>query len=270
MGTALLQKGFTLGLNWFATMRRILFQQRTVWWPTPLGWICLFLAPVSAFMLWLILGESFLSVTNRTNPDTLIVEGWVGEEGIKAAKAEFERGDYHYLVVTGGPNKAAWLEKPMNLAEAARSELLRLGVPAAKVISAPCEESDLQRTYTSALAAKQTLENRGLHPKQVNILTRGAHARRSYLIYLKVFKPDTEVGIISWFESDTKGKQWWQSSARAKEFLDESVGYAYEALLNSGRDGKLKTRCLQLVLLCGFLYVMVNVWRTRVATAHRR
>src|SRR5438093_10853897 len=100
-------------------MRRLLFQRRTVWWPTPLGWGCFFLAPVSALMLWLILGESFLSVTSRSNPDTLIVEGWIGKEGITAAKAEFERGDYHYLIVTGVPHQAAWLENPMNLADSA-------------------------------------------------------------------------------------------------------------------------------------------------------
>jgi hypothetical protein len=250
-------------------MRRILFQRRTVWWPTPLGWSCFFLTSVSILMLGLLLGESFLSVTSRTNADTLIVEGWIGKEGTTAAKAEFDRGGYQYFVVTGGPSKAAWLENPINLAEAAKSQLLRLGVPAPKVISAPCEDSELQRTYTSAVAAKQMLASHGLHPKKVNILTRGAHARRSHLVYIKVFKPDTEVGVISWLPSATSRQAWWQSSARAKDFLDESVGFAYEALLNSGRDGRWKTRLLELVLFSGLLYALVKVCR-HIVTVRRR
>jgi hypothetical protein len=245
-------------------MSRILFQRRTVWWPTRLGWICFFLAPIGALMLWLLFGEAFLAVTDKSDPDTLLVEGWVGKEGITAAKAEFDRGNYRYFVVTGGPNKAAWLEKPMNLADAARNELLRQGVPAEKVISAPCEDSELQRTYTSAVAAKRMLESRGVHPKDLNILTRGAHARRSYLIYTKVFKPDTRVGVISWFPSDTRGEAWWQSSARAKEFLDETVGFTYEAFFNSGREGKSKTRLLQLGLFCGVIYALARIWRRHV------
>jgi hypothetical protein len=30
-------------------------------------------------------------------------------------------------------------------------------------------------------------------------------------------------------------ERWWQSSERFKEFLEETIGYLYEILLNSGR-----------------------------------
>ena len=157
------------------------------------------------------------------------------------------------------------MEDQWNFAEVAKRDLLQLGFPPEKLISAPCEYSELQRTFESAIEARRTMEAQGLHPKGINILTRGAHARRTRLVYSKVFSPRIEIGIISWHPY-VDGGPWWRSSMRAKEVLDESFGFAYEWLLSSGRlDKTLKTRLIIISAL--FLTVVVIVRHRRLVHA---
>jgi hypothetical protein len=44
------------------------------------------------------------------------------------------------------------------------------------------------------------------------------------------------VGVIGWCPLEFQKERWWQSSERSKEFWEESIGYLYEVLLNSGRS----------------------------------
>jgi hypothetical protein len=41
--------------------------------------------------------------------------------------------------------------------------------------------------------------------------------------------------VISWTPPSYASEPWWRSSERAGDLLKESVGFALEALLNSGR-----------------------------------
>jgi hypothetical protein len=43
---------------------------------------------------WFTYGESYLAVTDRSQADILVVEGWIGRKGIRAALDEFEPGCY--------------------------------------------------------------------------------------------------------------------------------------------------------------------------------
>jgi len=186
--------------------------------------------------LWFWWGEPFLCATNRVAADTLVVEGWIGRvEAMRVAKNEFEQGGYQCLVVTGGLAGEPWWERRRNVAEDAKSDLLELGFPPGKLIVASYGDSESQRTYVSALAAKHALEAKGQHPKGINVLSRAVHARRSRLVYAKVFRPTVKVGTISWWPYAQQTRSWWRSSSRAKELLNESFGFAYEALLSSGR-----------------------------------
>jgi len=217
-------------------MRPILFKQRTVWWPTGCGWCFLLLPPFLFAAFWVFWGEAFLSVTRRTAADTLIVEGWIGREALPVAKKEFERGGYERLVVTGGPNGPSWVENRWNVALAGKKELLRMGFPPDKLLVATSEGVENQRTYTYASSARQTIEAAGLHPKRINVISRGAHARRTQLVYSKVFGPEFKVGIISWNPYGPNSGMWWHSSVRAKELLEETFGFTFEAFFSSGRS----------------------------------
>ena len=185
-------------------------------------------------VLWLVTcGECFFSLTHRVPPEVLVVEGWLGQRGIQAAAAEFVRGGYKYVVATGGQTVDPGFSS--SYAEIAGQELIQLGIPEDRVIVATSGETQHQRTFNSAIAAWRALENRGIRPQHANLLTLGPHARRSHLVYSKVFAPATKVGVIAWVPADYGSTPWWRSMRRTKCLFKEIVGYPFELLLNSGR-----------------------------------
>ena len=218
-----------------------LAQRRTVWCPSWLGWFCIAALLVVPMVWWLSCGESFLSVTRRLPADVLVVEGWIGPRGICAAQTEFEEHGYQYIAPTGGWTSGFWEDGLSNYAEMAAGELRRLGVPTNKIVVAPAMETESHRTFQSAVALRRALEARGIHPKTLNVFTFGPHARRSGLVFAKVLGPKTKVGIVAWLPSSYKTEAWWQSSQRSRELLEETVGYLYEVLLNSGRGSNAAT-----------------------------
>jgi len=215
--------------------RPTLLRRRLIWWPTLTGCLCLgclFLAPI---LLWFFQGESFLGKTERLPTDMLVVEAWIGTEGMKAAAAEFQQSGYHFIVATGGLTNDRWSVQRFSYTEMARYELSRAGVPPDRIIAAPAADVESQRTFESARAVRAVLLARGNVPSAVNIFTLRAHARRSQLIFAKVLGPQIRVGVVSWAPVTDGGGPWWESSERAVDLIKETAGWLFEFLLNSGR-----------------------------------
>jgi len=114
--------------------------------------------------------------------------------------------------------------------------LIRSGVAEARIIVATATDVERQRTFESAVAVWRALPVKGIRPENINVFTFGPHARRSRLVFAKVYQPDARVGVISWVPPIPEKSPWWQSSERAKDLLTETAGYLYEACFNSGRS----------------------------------
>ena len=211
------------------------FQRRTIWYPTPLAWLLLVVLVAAPLFFWWFNGEAFLSMTQRQPAEVLVVEGWIGRDGLTAAKTEFEQGGYRYVVTGGGISKNDWDHRRWNYAEVAGELMIRLGVPADRVIQAPAQDTQSGRTFVTALAVRQAIEAHGLHPTAVNVFTIGAHARRSRLVFAKALGPGIKVGVVAWVQPDHSLGPWWKSSERAEDLIKETVGWFFEAVLNSGR-----------------------------------
>lgn len=164
-----------------------------------------------------------------------MVEGWIGPEGIKEARREFERGGYQYIVAAGGLSEERWSDHRWNFAVEAEKILLASGIPRDRIVLAPSLVTEGQRTYEAAEAVKRALRDRNIRPNGANVFTMGVHARRSRLVFGKVFGTSTETGVIAWIPHDYEPGVWWHSSERAGEYVKETVAYVFEALLNSGR-----------------------------------
>jgi len=219
-----------------------LARRRTALLPTPLGWLCLLLLALAPPATWWFWGEAFLARTQRAPPDVLVVESWIGLEGIRAAGAEFSSGGYRCIATTGGFTGRYWSQQRTRYSEIARRELTRLGIPDDRIISAPDLDAEHDRTFTSAAAVWQQLRAAGLRPAALNVFTIGTHARRSRLVFARVFGGETIVGVIAWIPPGNDAGPWWRSSYRAGELIKETVGYAFEALLNSGRRSNSPSR----------------------------
>lgn len=210
----------------------MLFKRKTVWWPTLWGWLLLLALVVVPSLLFLWTGEAFLADTHRQPPDILVVEGWIGREGMAAAAKEFRTGGYRYLVTNGG-DSVEGAGQMWNFADVSAKHLIQLGVPKDQVLVAPSGPGENHRTWKSALAVRRVLQENDVTPRSLNIFTRGVHARRSGLVHSKV--EDCPVGTIAWIPQNDEGKSLWESSGRVKDFFIESFGYFFEALFNSGR-----------------------------------
>lgn len=213
-----------------------LFRQRTIMCPTWTGLLAIALLLFAPIVTWFLYGESYLSETHRSQADILVVEGWIGRAGLRAALEEFAHGGYRYIVVSGGLTSGRWDDQPQSYAEMAARELIRLSLPKERLLVATSEKTERYRTFESAVAVWRTLHATAIKPKGLNIFTFGPHARRSELVFSKVNSDIKNVGVIGWRPVEFQNEKWWQSSERSKEFWEESIGYLYEVLLNSGRS----------------------------------
>ena len=204
------------------------------WSPEWLGACCAGVLLVTGASWLCIFGETFFSLTRRLPAEILVVEGWIGNEGVRAAAAEFKTGGYRYLVATGDRPEDG--QERWSYAELAARELIRSGVPDDRIVVAPSGETERERSFKSAAATWRALQERGIHPAAINVMTLGPHARRSRLVYEKVYAPVTQVGVIAWAPADYGVEPWWRSGGRTRCFLKEIVGYPFEVLLNSGRS----------------------------------
>jgi len=222
-------------MNRLARVSSFLVRRRSVWLPTALGWALIILLLLIPPVFWWWGGESFLSRTRRVPAKVLVVESWIGYEGMRAAREEFHSGGYDVVIATGGDTSQRWMEGRYSLADMGAKELLSSGLDPAQVWTAAAQPGSRQRTHGSAVAVANALREHGREAAAINVFTQGVHARRSRLTFEKALGGDVEVGVIGWIPEKEQGIPWWKSTERAKEFLTESVGYAYELLLDGGR-----------------------------------
>ncbi len=219
---------------------RIFFRRRHIPWPTLLGWLALLFFSAAPITLWALAGERVLSSTHRIAAPVLIVEGWIGLEGLDAARHEYNSGGYRWIVAAGGPTGTRWGNPEWNYAEMARSELIRAGIDGDDILLAAARGQPRQRTWEAATAVATTIAalTPSARPTACNVFTLGVHAARSRLIYSRALGPNCRVGVVAWIPRDYKFGAWWQSTERAKDFLTETAGFAAELLFNIGRKTK--------------------------------
>ena len=211
-----------------------LLDRRECWRLTLTGW---FVVMAMAVALGFVVPRTmypFLAVTERMLGQVLVVEGWTPTEAIKEAAAEFQRGRYRQvLIVEGVPGteaERAWsCEKSENIARL----LVQYQVPPEiiRAIQYPVDERD--RTYHGALAVKQWIAEHAPTTDSLDIATRGAHARRSRLLYEKAFGPGFRVGVVALRRGPYDPSRWWQSSEGIREVPFEAVAYLYVRFLFS-------------------------------------
>lgn len=193
-------------------------------------------------VIWLCLwGETFFSLTRRLPADVLIVEGWIGSEGIRAAAKEFRQGAYRYVAVTGGmtPDQT---DSDSNHVQIAKQQLIELEVPETRIIVSSTSETEPEHTFTLAVRARRSFQDAGVRPTSINVFTLGPHAKRSRLVYEKVFAPEVPVGVIAFVPTAYRTEPWWLSKTRTGCLLKETIGYPFELLLNGGRISNYPTQ----------------------------
>lgn len=189
------------------------------------------------FLLFMLFGGLFYSVTRQLYPflfqqhpvqdaEMVIIEGWLADAELKEA-AKFIR-PRQIVITTGGP--VVFGQKILqydNYAELATARLIALGIPSETIITIPAPDTQRDRTYVSAQVARRKLEELGLFGKSANLYTVGAHARRSYLLFRRVFGEDYPLGVVAVAPQGYHLEQWYRYSAGVKHVVTELIAWIY-------------------------------------------
>ncbi len=161
--------------------------------------------------------------------EIVIIEGWLADAELKEAARAVRPGQI--VVTTGGP--VTFGQKILqydNYAELGTARLIEYGIPAASIITIPAPDTQRDRTYVSAVAARAKLEELGLFGKSANLYTVGAHARRSYLLFRHVFGESYPLGIIAVEPPYYNLTHWYRHSAGFKHVVIELISWLYTQL----------------------------------------
>jgi hypothetical protein len=174
----------------------------------------------------------FLAITCPVPADVLIVEGWSPANTMRQAAAEFRLGGCHHLLllrpILDDTDK---YQSGRYNGDYMANLLVQYGVPQEEETTLYPMVAQKDRTYHSALAARQWLAGRGMNVKSLDVATLGPHARRSRLIYEKAFGDDVKIGIIALSNREYDPAHWWRTSEGVRETLGETIAYIYARVL---------------------------------------
>jgi len=179
-------------------------------------------------MLYMGFIHDFLAVTRPVEAPVLVVEGWVWDKpAMREAAAEFKKGGYECVICVGGPEDRSGRACPANCAVLAASSLIDLGIDRRYVHVVSLNSSAHQRTLGAARATSEWLRKDRPNTAALNVFTLGTHARKSWLLFKKVFGGEADVGIISGTESAYPVKYWWTSRTGVYLVIRNTMGYLY-------------------------------------------
>jgi hypothetical protein len=209
-----------------------LLRQRACLMPTLRGWMVLGLC--FAVFLVVLIGSlhPFLAVNDPISDGLLVVEGWSPDYGLEIAAAEFRRDHYQKIYVTGGPlERGTHLSAYQTYAQLGAATLIKLGLDSNVVQAVPAPYVRQDRTYTAAASLKKWLIEHGIRPTRIHLMSDGAHARRSRLLYHTALGDGVFIGVTSIPSEEYDPQRWWRYSAGVRNLMSEGLAYLYARFL---------------------------------------
>jgi hypothetical protein len=205
-----------------------LFKRKEKWALTGRGWLVSLAAAAVlalAFIFWV---HPFLAVTDRVDTEYLVIEGWVPNYALEESIAEFKSKPYKMIFTVGAdPLTGVHVEQNDSIAIEACKRLKFLGVNPDLITPVPARIKYRNRTFQSAVALRKWIEENHVPMTSFNLVTLGAHSRRSRLLFEEAFDGKARVGIISVEDREYDPKRWWKYSEGVREVIGEGVGYVY-------------------------------------------
>ncbi len=212
-----------------------LVRQRTVWVPTWRGWVAIGVVLISTGTLVLLCLHPFLAANAPLRGEILVVEGWLSKPGLRRAVGVFTQGGYEKIVTTGipiprGTYLSDFYPDILTFAELSAMAFREIGVDSLRVVAVPGPNVKGNRTFASALALRRWLEAQEPRVDAVDVLSRGPHSRRSWLMFSRALEGCVEVGVIAQEVTSYDPDRWWTSSAGVRTMISEVIAYAYAKL----------------------------------------
>ena len=201
---------------------------------TPIGWGALLVVFCSIMASTTLFVYPFLAPTKPVGGEILVVEHWLPDYALEKVKEQFQKGNYRLLVIVGRKlERGHPLEQYKNSANWMVSKFKDRGIPEGKImpisVNKPLKKD---RTYHKALLVQKKLDEIGLTEISIDVVSLGAHARRTWFLFEKVFSP-VSVGVVSIMPIGYNTSRWWLSSAGVRSVISESIAYLYARFIFS-------------------------------------
>lgn len=174
----------------------------------------------------------FLTINKAVEAKVLVVEGWIFDCALDDVVSEIQRGSYQVVLISGIEDKSTVdKDKPgikgrkASNAEELRQKLIHMGIAESLLHAVPAPATDYHKTYSSAVAVKKWLVAHDIDA--VNILSRGTHGRKTYVIFTRVFGDDIKAGIISFKVRYFQHQGWRRLLRESRITFKHLVGYIY-------------------------------------------
>lgn len=210
-----------------------LFAKKQVYVPTVLGWCLLLVCATSLSVFCFANAYSFLAYENPKDADVFIIEGWVPDHVLEESIPEFQASECRLILTTGGPLRTGGhLSQYNSYAELTAARLVKLGFRDEQIVPVPNQEVNKGRTYAAAMAIRKWLSNNPGITRAI-LVTKGPHARRSYLVFRSVLPSTFELGVYAAPPRDYDPKRWWTSSEGFRTVVSEAIAYAYARFVST-------------------------------------
>jgi uncharacterized SAM-binding protein YcdF (DUF218 family) len=196
--------------------------------PSLAGWLCL--VALSALLLIGMVRaiHPFLALNKPLDAKVMVVEGWLSDYALAEAAREFKVRHYSLVFTIGGPlEQGFYLAEYSTHARLCRATLMKLGIDSAAIIALPAPERKMDRTYAGALEIRKWMDTTGKPLERINLVSMGAHARRSLLLFQKAVGPTVRAGVICCADETYAPSDWWKSSNGFRKVTDEAIAYCY-------------------------------------------
>ncbi len=192
------------------------------------GWIWVVSLVLGTCVFVVFYLEPFLAPTQTVPSRYLVVEGWIPYAAMAAAAAEYRRGGYERVFSIGIPFRSfEGAEAKGSFASSGAAQLQVLGIPAEAIAVIPMEPARRNRTFEAALALRDYCVGHSIPVESVNLVSSGAHARRSQLCLQRALGREVKVGVIAVEDQNYDPRRWWKYSEGVKEVLGEALAYTY-------------------------------------------
>lgn len=217
------------------TLREFFIRRREVWQLTWRARVLLLVA-LLALSTVLVRGVAgFLAVNEPVQGRYLVVEGWMPAFAYQYASDLYRRGRYERVIAVGAlPDFAQSNGSPREFA--AVGSLVAAGIPREAIVEAMGAAVHQDRTYHSAMNLRRWLESQGITSTSLDVITLGAHARRSRLLFEMALGSGVSVGVYAVPDPRFDLAHWWRSSEGVRSVLGETIAYVYARLFFDPRD----------------------------------
>jgi hypothetical protein len=173
----------------------------------------------------------FLALSQPVATRVMVVEGWISLPSIRAAAETFRSGGYERLYTVGGPFPNSVASTGKSYAEVTADQFCEMGIPREVVEAVSAGNAQRDRTYSSAVALREYFKAHGQSVVGINVVTEGAHSRRSRLMFEAAFGDAVPIGVLSIPVDEYDTARWWQYSEGVKDVISEGAAYCYARFL---------------------------------------